>query len=102
MNQQNVASDKIQDPESEVQNGSLILKIRDRETDIFEGPVSSLTSYNEKGKFDVLPQHTNFISIIAKELIYRDLAGKTHEIKITNGIIRVQHNKVRIYLGIGE
>ncbi|MGD8744669.1 MAG: hypothetical protein PVJ52_03685, partial [Candidatus Woesebacteria bacterium] len=68
-------------------SGKLHLTIKNRERIIFDGEVKSLTSYNEKGKFDVLPQHANFISLIRKELVYRELDGKENKLELTKGII---------------
>jgi len=35
----------------------------------FEGEAESVSSENQLGKFDVLPQHANFISLIFNEVI---------------------------------
>ena len=78
----------------------LYLAVRARENLVFIGKVSSFTSYNDKGKFDVLPGHANFISLINKSLLFKDLAGESHEIKIGLGIMRVVKNNVEVYLGV--
>lgn len=78
------------------------LKVQSREGVLFDGEVSSLTSYNEKGKFDVLALHTNFISLVQKKLEIRDSEdlNKTKEIKFENALLRVKDNNVEVYLGI--
>lgn len=80
----------------------LELMIQNREEVIFEGRVSTISSYNEKGKFDILPQHANFISLLNKSLEYTTTNGQSQEIPVSNGILKVAQNKVEIYLGIGE
>lgn len=78
----------------------LELVIKNRERALFEGRVKSVSSFNEKGRFDVLPQHANFISLIEKEIIYVDIAGRSNSMTIRNGIIQVHNNIVNIFLGI--
>jgi len=80
---------------------NLQLMIRNRDEIVFEGPVSSISSYNAEGEFDILPQHANFISLIEKHLEFIDMEGKEHNIDLKNGIVSVSKNEVKIYLGIG-
>jgi F0F1-type ATP synthase epsilon subunit len=67
---------------------------------VFEGEVDSITSFNEEGKFDILAQHANFISLIKKSLTIRDTAGKLREIEIDNALLRTKENQVEVYLGV--
>jgi F0F1-type ATP synthase epsilon subunit len=71
-----------------------------RESLLFEGRVLSLTSSNDKGKFDILANHANFISIIKGFLIYRDTVGQEHNLKVDNGILRFRDNQAQIFLGL--
>ncbi len=68
----------------------------------YEGEVQSLSSSNERGKFDVLPKHANFISLIKDYLIIRDKAGDERKINVEQGIIRVFKQKANVYLGIKQ
>jgi F0F1-type ATP synthase epsilon subunit len=83
-------------------HNSLDLIIRNRESVLFQGKVVSITSYNDKGKFDILPEHANFISLLSKDIMYRTSNNKENTIPLSNGIIKVNENKVEIFLGIGE
>ncbi|OGM27970.1 hypothetical protein A2962_03555 [Candidatus Woesebacteria bacterium RIFCSPLOWO2_01_FULL_39_61] len=76
------------------------LLVRAREGIIFEGDVDSVTSFNEDGKFDVLAQHANFISLIQKSLTIIEHDGKVTEIPVDNALLRTRENKVEVYLGI--
>jgi len=77
------------------------LKVASREGIVFEGDTVSITSYNEKGKFDVLASHENFISLIKKGLTVReDEKVALREINFDNALIRVKENNVEVYLGI--
>lgn len=76
------------------------LIIRSREGVVYNGEVTALTSKNEAGKFDILAEHANFISLINSLLEVHDLEGKVKELKIDNGLLRVKGNTVEVYLGI--
>lgn len=76
------------------------LKVLSREGIIFEGKTISITSYNEMGKFDVLAQHANFISLINKGLIIRDSKNTVREINFDNALMKVFKNNVEIYVGV--
>ena len=58
------------------------LVVRSREGVVYNGDVTALTSKNEEGKFDILAEHANFISLINSLLEVRDLEGKVKELKI--------------------
>lgn len=72
--------------------------IKDKNRIYFEGDIFALSAYNEKGLFDVLPFHENFISLIKEKIILHD-KGKDQEMKIDNGLLKTNGNKVSVYLG---
>lgn len=78
----------------------LNLKIRTRDDVIFDSQVDSVSSINEAGKFDVLRRHANFISLIRDQLIIRDLQGHSKNMKINQGIMKVEDDGVFVYLGV--
>lgn len=81
-------------------NKNILLVVRKWEKVLFEGEVKSFTSLNERGVFDVLGQHANFISLINKSCVIRKTDGTTSEIKIKEGIVHVLDNRVTVYVGI--
>jgi F0F1-type ATP synthase epsilon subunit len=81
---------------------SLQVEVRSRQGLIYEGELEAVTSYNTVGPFDVLPRHSNFISMINKKLILRQHDGRTDEITLDNGVMMVEENKVYIFLGIAK
>ena len=83
-----------------MQESKFHLKVVSREGIIFEGDVSSITSFNDAGKFDVLEQHANFISLINKGLTIRDLNGAMRELKLDNALMRVIANNCEVYIGV--
>lgn len=75
------------------------LTIRTREGVIYEGTVTGLTSTNKVGKFDVLEEHANFITIIKDKLIIYE-KDQQKEFNLDNGIMKVVENKVEVLLGV--
>jgi F0F1-type ATP synthase epsilon subunit len=78
----------------------LNLIIRKRDGVVFKGDVRSISSVNDRGPFDILSMHTNFVSVIRDRINVVKENGQSHNISISRGIIRVKENQVEIYLGI--
>lgn len=77
------------------------LLVRSREGIIFQGDVDSISSYNDKGAFDVLAEHANFISLIKRKVIIR--SGKlVKSLDVSNALMRVRENYVEVYVGIED
>ena len=74
--------------------------IYDLEAIVYKGKIKALTSVNEKGKFDILPLHSNFISIVKDYLILHEREGKDKEFKLKRGVLRVVNNEISIFLGL--
>ena len=81
-------------------NNLFSLYIRARDGVVYQGKVKSVTSFNERGKFDILPEHANFISLIKDQIVIKDEHDDIKQIKIDVGLLRTRENKVEIYLGI--
>jgi len=78
----------------------IFVVVRTKEGVMFKDKVKAVTSYNEKGPFDVLPEHENFISLINQHLVIHTMDGKENEIKVDNAVIKVYKNEVHIFLGL--
>ncbi|MBD3366529.1 hypothetical protein GF360_04320 [candidate division WWE3 bacterium] len=78
----------------------LKVSIRDRRKVLFEGMAKALSSVNDVGDFDVLPEHANFISLI-KDTVVLD-KGTPHEksFDIDSGLLSVDENGVDVYVGL--
>lgn len=70
------------------------------ERKIFEGQVLSISCQNELGKLDILPEHSNFMSMIEDEIFIRDLMGKEKKIPVEQAIIQVLKDMVVILMNI--
>lgn len=89
------------DKASSTTNAMVInVTVRDKDKIVFEEEVVAVTSINEKGIFDVLPEHENFISIIKEFVIIHRKNEQKEHIKIERGVLKVKENKIEIYLGI--
>ena len=75
--------------------------VKDKNGVTAEGDYTAVTTYNEVGLFDILPFHTNFITLIKTKLILRK-GAENKEIKVGTGLLRVQNGMVNIYLGLPE
>ncbi len=83
-------------------NSLILLKIQTKEGVSFNEQVKAVTSFNEKGVFDVLPQHENFISVIKDKIIIHTKDGKDNEMKIGSGVLKVYENEAHVLLGLTE
>jgi F0F1-type ATP synthase epsilon subunit len=78
----------------------LQVTIRDRTGEQFAGPAKAVTCVNEKGRFDVLSQHANFISTIKDKVTIHLPESGIKEFNFENGVIQVSSDNVVIYLGV--
>lgn len=76
------------------------IQILSPEKVIFEGQALSLTCHNEKGIFDILPEHTNFMSMIDSKIIVREAEKKETVIPIDEAILQVVKGHVIIMVHI--
>lgn len=76
------------------------LKIVSREGVVFDGKVVSVSSYNQRGKFDILSLHTNFISLIYKKIEIVKPEGSKQVINIQKALLKNKANNLEIFVGI--
>lgn len=86
--------------EKVVKEAPLHVIVRNREKIFYNDQAKGVTSYNSGGKFDILPGHVNFISIIKSGIIIYKPDGTTQDFKISTGILKVNMNAIQIFLGI--
>ena len=80
----------------------LFLKVITRQGVLFNAEITSLSSANATGPFDVLKEHTQFISIIKDKIIIRLPDGKVQEMPVDNGVMRVKGQIIQVFLGIKQ
>jgi F0F1-type ATP synthase epsilon subunit len=79
---------------------SLSVTVRSSDSLLFQGMARAISSFNEKGPFDVLPMHVNFISIIKKKLIISLPDRQKKEFKINEAVMKVEKNNVQVFCGV--
>ncbi len=68
---------------------------------IFEGEATSVSSINSHGKFDILPYHANFLTLIENTPIYvRKPNKETLSFNFPMAIIYNRESRVEIYTDI--
>ena len=66
----------------------------------FMGRAKAVTSINMRGPFDVLPYHTNFITLIKDKVTIHPENKEPVTFTLQSGIIKVIGNAVTILIGI--
>ena len=79
-------------------SSNLTVIVRNKDNVLYSGQAYAVTAVNDKGVFDVLPEHENFITLIKDKVIIRPNPKENREIPIDNGIVRVYKDKVYIYV----
>ncbi len=70
------------------------------EEEPFRGKAEAISSQNRLGKFDILPKHTNFITLIFKSLTIHLPDKKKLTYRFERGVLQVSENKVNVFLGL--
>ncbi|MFC1700406.1 hypothetical protein ACFLZ4_02110 [Patescibacteria group bacterium] len=74
--------------------------IKTKEETLFEGAVKTVSSINERGTFDVLPFHTNFITLIRDYVVFNSGTDNEQKFEMEKGVLYVMNNEVNVYVGI--
>jgi len=78
----------------------LHVKILIPEAIVWEGDASAVSSKNAEGPFDILPEHANFITLVAGTPV-RVFSGETlHEYTFDKAVIFAHENTVSIFANI--
>lgn len=79
-------------------NKSLSVRIITPKEVLFEGAAYAVSSTNSEGKFDILPEHANFITLIDKKPIEVTLMDqKKLTFNISEAIIYCFEDKVTVF-----
>ena len=66
----------------------------------FSGKAKAVSSKNKVGDFDILPHHSNFVTVIRESLVIQKKDGDQLEYEFDRGVLKVSDNEVEIFLGI--
>lgn len=81
-------------------NKFLTVTVKGPKNEEFNGVAISVTSTNKKGKFDILPHHASFITLIKDYIIIQQPDHKQITLPLTNGIIKAYEDKVNVLIGV--
>lgn len=82
-------------------DGCMLVKIYTPFTTFFEGNAHSVTAVNETGRFDVLPGHHNFITMLKSGDVVVEKTDKEQQaIPIARGLMHVRDNRLIVFLDI--
>jgi hypothetical protein len=91
---------QVQPPAATPALDKIHVMIRNRRQVIFNDDIKALTSKNDTGVFDILPEHSNFISVLKDEITLHKLDGTKQIIPLKNGIIKVKDTGVKCYIDL--
>ncbi len=74
--------------------------MRSRTKNFFNGKVHSITAFNDKGELDILPMHTNFVSIVKGYVIVDKSLSTEQKFEYDSGVLSVQDGKIDLYVGV--
>lgn len=66
----------------------------------YEGPAKIVSAANEVGRFDILPGHADFFSILIPCDVVIETEANTISFPLSNGIISVRDNEVLLFVNI--
>jgi hypothetical protein len=72
--------------------------IRNRKEQFFDGEAKTVSSLNDTGEFDVLPQHANFVTLIKGYVIVDKKLPTEKKFEIENGVLAAKTGAVDVYL----
>jgi len=70
------------------------------EKEPFKGKAEAVSSQNRLGKFDILPEHINFITLIFGSLTVHTHDRKKIAYQFERGVLEVSENRVNVFLGL--
>jgi len=66
----------------------------------YEGQARALSATNAVGKFDILPGHADFFSVLTPGEVIIETDAEPVSISIANGIITVRDNAVMLFVNM--
>jgi len=66
----------------------------------YKGEAKAVSSENKLGRFDILPGHANFITLIFNNIIIHTPDKNKITYQFKRGVLETSEDKVRIFLGL--
>lgn len=90
----------VQNPEPQQVLDRIHVMVRNRRQLLFDDTVKAVTSVNDTGIFDILPEHSNFISVLKEYIKIHKMDGTEQVIPLRNGVIKVKDSGVKCYIDL--
>lgn len=75
--------------------------VMDPDGKVWEGRAESVSSENSVGPFDILPQHSNFVTLVRnKPITIHEMTGKHQTLTYQSAVLVVKEDSVIIYKDI--
>lgn len=78
----------------------IVAKVITPDKILFQGNALAISSKNQKGDFDIIPDHANFITVVMEKLVIVAADGSQKEYNFSTGIIHLYQGIAQIYLDI--
>lgn len=82
------------------QNQTLKVVARAPFNKYYEGPAKSVSATNAVGRFDILPGHADFFSVMTPGEVIIDTEAEPVIFNISNGIITVRGEEVMLFVNM--
>lgn len=82
------------------ENQTINITVLSPEETLFNGKATALTCHNLDGEFDILPSHSNFISLIDEYVIIHTIEGKEKKITIGKALLKAVGDQIIILLNV--
>ena len=66
----------------------------------YEGTASSVTATNKVGKFDILPGHADFFSVLSPGEVIIETDKDALNFNVTNGIVAVRDDEIMLFVNM--
>ncbi len=66
----------------------------------YEGPARVVSATNQVGKFDILPGHADFFSVMSAGEVEIETEAKTLVFDISGGIVTVRDDEVMLFVNM--
>jgi hypothetical protein len=87
-------------PIQKIVSDRIHVMVRNRRQILFDDDVKAVTSINDTGLFDVLPEHSNFISVLKDSIKLHKMDGTEEVITLKNGVMKVKDSGVKCYIDL--
>ncbi len=78
----------------------LTISVKAADSTLWEGEADSVSSTNSQGPFDILPFHSNFISVVENHPITIRIGKEKKEYNFPFSVIYAHSNKVQIFTNL--